>query len=254
LGEPVFAYKNVVKSNSNQTVHKTGAYQLTSRAKVNTRGIDIVRLNMLPRLPETASELIHLAKALGADPAKDVFLRSRANEKTVKSMNLAQRKVIAFATHGLVPGDLNGLTEPALAMSSHLDNKNSEDGLLTTGEIMGLKLNADWVILSACNTAVAEGEGAEALSGLCQAFFYSGARAILATSWSVESTSATALTTGLFRGQNEKTMAHKAENLRISKIRMIDELGIVNQKTNKTVAAYSHPFFWAPFILIGKGG
>lgn len=69
------------------------------------------------------------------------------------------------------------------------------------GEILGLKLNADWVVLSACNTAAADGAGAEAVSGLGRAFFYAGARALLVSNWPVETTSAKALTTNLFKRQ-----------------------------------------------------
>lgn len=81
----------------------------------------------------------------------------------------------AFATHGLVPGDLNGLTQPALALSApEVTHDPNNDGLLTMGEILGLKLNADWVVLSACNTGSGSGAGAEAVSGLGRAFFYAG--------------------------------------------------------------------------------
>ena len=80
----------------------------------------------------------------------------------------------------------------------------ADDGLLTASEIATLKLNADWVVLSACNTAAGGGEGAEALSGLARAFFYAGARALLVSHWAVYSTAATELTTKTFanaRGQ-----------------------------------------------------
>jgi len=121
------------------------------------------------------------------------------------------------------------------------------------GEVMGLGLNADWVILSACNTASSSGKGSEALSGLGQAFFYAGARSILATSWSVETTSATALTTGLFQIINENAKLSKAERLRQSKLRLIDDLGILSSNSGAIIAYYSHLLFWAPFIIVGDG-
>jgi CHAT domain-containing protein len=95
--------------------------------------------------------------------------------------------VIAFASHALVPYDLDGLDQPAIALSAPSVTGDDEDGLLTMGEIMALKLNADWVVLSACNTAAAQGAGAEAVSGLGRAFFYAGTRAILASMY-VETT------------------------------------------------------------------
>ena len=76
-----------------------------------------------------------------------------------------------FATHGLAPGELNGLTQPALALSAPDIAGVKGDGLLTMEEIFALKLNADWVVLSACNTGAATGAGAEAASGLGQRLF-----------------------------------------------------------------------------------
>ena len=99
--------------------------------------------------------------ALDADLTQDVFTGKEANEGRIKTMDLSNRKVIVFATHGLVPGDLNGLTQPALALSSPAVAGGEDDGILTMGEILGLRLDADWVVLSACNTAAAEGAGAE---------------------------------------------------------------------------------------------
>ena len=101
----------------------------------------------------------------------------------------------------LRPGDLDGLDQPALALSSPSISGDKEDGLLTMGEILRLKLNADWVVLSACNTGAAEGKGAEAVSGLGRAFFYAGTRAILVSMWPVEITSARKLTVRLFQHQ-----------------------------------------------------
>ena len=110
---------------------------------------DPKRVAQLPRLPDTADEIRSIALALRADPAQDVFLGNRATEKAVKSLDLANRKVVAFATHGLVPGDLNGLNQPALALTAPQVGDGDGDGLLTMEEILGLKLDADWVVLSA---------------------------------------------------------------------------------------------------------
>src|SRR5262249_14191767 len=155
-----------------------------------------------------------VALALHADMASAVFLGEQANEKTVKTMNLANRKVIMFATHGLVPGDLNGLTQPALALSAPAVSKSEGDGLFTIEEILGLKLDADWVVLSACNTASGAGAGAEAVSGLGRAFFYAGTRALLVSNWPVETVSARTLTTDLFRRQADNPGLARAEALR----------------------------------------
>ena len=109
-------------------------------------------------------------------------------------MDLSEYSILAFATHGLVSGELKGLAEPALVLTPPDEGSEADDGLLTASEIATLDLNADWVILSACNTAAADGTpGAEGLSGMAKAFFYAGARALLVSHWSVNSEAAVAI-------------------------------------------------------------
>jgi CHAT domain-containing protein len=167
-------------------------------------------------------------------------------------MDLSDRRVIAFATHALVPGDLDGLDQPALALCSPSVSGDGEDGLLTMEEILRLKLNADWVVLSACNTGAAEGKGAEAISGLGQAFFYAGTRAILVSMWPVETTSARKLTTGLFKYQQKEQTLSKARALQKSALDLIDGPGIKDPASGRIAASYAHPLFWAPFIVVGE--
>jgi CHAT domain-containing protein len=172
----------------------------------------------------------------------------------VRTMNLADRRVIMFATHGLVPGDLDGLNEPALALTAPQVAKVQGDGLLTVSKILGLKLNADWVVLSACNTASGNGAGAEAVSGLGLAFFYAGTRALLASNWPVETTSARMITTELFKREAATPGLPRAEALRQAMLALIDGPGLMDPATNKPVYSYAHPIFWAPFSLVGDGG
>ncbi len=218
-----------------------------------TEGDNSAQLASLPRLPDTAAEVRQVAEALKADPAHDVFLGAAANERTVRTTKLDNRRVVMFATHGLVPGDLDGLTEPALALSApsvaHVDG----NGLLTVSKILGLRLNADWVVLSACNTASGGGAGAEAVSGLGMAFFYAGSRALLVSNWPVETTSARELTIGLFKRQASNADPTRAEALRQSELALIDGPGYVDAASKKTLFSYAHPLFWAPFSLVGDG-
>jgi CHAT domain-containing protein/predicted negative regulator of RcsB-dependent stress response len=211
-------------------------------------------LDDLNRLPDTSAEIKNIAEALGADPVSDVFLGQQASEQQVKSMDLSDRRVVAFATHALVPGDLDGLDQPALALSSPSITGDNEDGLLTMGEILRLKLNADWVVLSACNTGAAEGKGAEAISGLGRAFFYAGTRAILVSMWPVETTSARELTTGLFKYQRADQNLSRARALQKSTLALIDGPGFKDPASGKIAASYAHPLFWAPFIVVGESG
>ena len=171
----------------------------------------------------------------------------------MKSLDMSNRKVIAFATHGLVPGDLDGLDQPALALCSPDVAQDNEDGLLTMGEILKLKMNADWVVLSACNSGSAGGKGTEAVSGLGRAFFYAGSRALLVTMWPVETTSAKKLTTGLFGFQKNDAALSKARALQKSALDLMENGVLKDEKSGKLVASYAHPFFWAPFIVFGDG-
>jgi CHAT domain-containing protein len=208
---------------------------------------------MLERLPDTADELTSIAEALGASPAQDVYLGPRASEKQVKSMELSDRRVVAFASHALVPYDLDGLDQPAIALSAPSVTGEEGDGLLTMAEILDLKLNADWVVLSACNTGAADGAGAEAVSGLGRAFFYAGTRALLVSMWPVETTSAKKLTTSLFRHLKDNPALTKAQAHQRAMLELIKGPGMLDED-GRTIASYAHPFFWAPFIVVGDNG
>jgi CHAT domain-containing protein/tetratricopeptide (TPR) repeat protein len=203
----------------------------------------------LPPLPDTADELRSIAQALGADPAKSLHLGKDANERKVKTTNLAGYRFVAFATHGLMADDLDGLSQPALALSAPKAAGVDGDGLLTMEEILALKLNADWVILSACNTAAGAGAGADAASGLGRAFFYAGARALLVTNWSVHSASARELVTDVFRRLSRDPKLHRSEALRQAMMALADGPGNTDGGFS-----YAHPLFWAPYTLIGDGG
>src|SRR4029077_17211380 len=188
---------------------------------------------------------------LKADLDKDVFVGAAANEHTVETMTLSDRRVIAFATHGLVPGDLNGLNQPALALSAPASGIGG-DGLLSMDEVLGLKLNADWVVLSACNTGSASGANEEAASGLGRAFFYAGSRALLVSNWPVETVSAKLLTTDIFRRQAADAKLARAEALRQS-MRHVMQNESAKDGGGKPAYTYAHPAFWAAFSLVGDG-
>jgi CHAT domain-containing protein len=225
---------------------------LKRRSSPQLEGADNADLAMLPRLPDTADELKSIALALQADPSKVLNLGKQANESAVKKMDLSGFK-IAFATHGLVPGELDGLTQPALALSAPSLSGSEGDGLLTMEEILSLKLDADWVVLSACNTGAGAGAGAEAASGLGRAFFYAGTRALLVTNWSVQSQSARDLVTDLFKRQADDPKLTRGEALRQAMMALADGKGYTDA-SGKTEFAYAHPLFWAPYTIIGDGG
>jgi CHAT domain-containing protein len=237
---------------SSENASEIRGLTIQRRAAASTRGLDSAGIGSLPRLPDTALELKSIAAALGADSSKALYLEIDANEHNVKTIDLSGFRIVAFATHGLLPGDLDGLTQPALALSAPDVAKVDGDGLLTTEEILGLKLNADWVVLSACNTAAGVREGAEAVSGLGRAFFYAGSRALLVTNWSVHSESARELVSEVFRRQRDDKNLSRSEALRQAMLRLLDDGGFV--AGGQTLFTYAHPWFWAPYSVVGDGG
>ncbi len=265
FGNPVFgparrdAASSVAASAGNLHIRERGlalwvrGVRVTDGGSLDDETIQSIGLQDLVALPDTEEEIRDIARSLKADPAASVFVGKKASESLVKSMNLADRRVIAFATHALVPGDLDGLRQPALALSAPEMTAEKEDGLLTMGEIMTLKLDADWVVLSACNTGSGDGSGAEALSGLGVAFFYAGSRALLASLWPVETTSARLLTTGVFQRQQADSRLGRARALQQSILALVSHPGLRDPRTGRIAASYAHPLFWAPFILVGEG-
>src|SRR5215470_7608876 len=250
--KPLIGFADPIFGPEAATATQRGAMKAAAR-KLNTRsfsefwqgaGVDREKLaQALPRLEDTADELKAVAQKLGA-PASDVFLRADANETTVKRVPLADYRVVYFATHGLVAGDVKGLAEPSLALTIPRQPTEIDDGLLTASEIAQLKLNADWVVLSACNTISGDKPGAEALSGLARAFFYAGARALLVSHWAVDSAAATRLTTSTFDLLKADPKLGRAEALRRAM------LAYMNDASSPTNA---YPAFWAPFEIVGEG-
>ena len=198
----------------------------------------------LPSLLDTADELKTVAAKLGA-PMSDLHLAADATETTVKRTPLADYRVVYFATHGLVAGDVEGLGEPALALT--LPRQPSDDRCTASSPQARWHCsssNADWVARSASNTAAGDKPGAEALSGLARAFFYAGARALLVSHWSVDSAAATRLTTTTFDAMKRDPNAGRAEALRRAM------LAYMNDKSDPFSA---YPGFWGPFSVIGEG-
>jgi CHAT domain-containing protein len=177
----------------------------------------------------------------------DINLGPMASETTVKQTKLDDYRVVYFATHGLVAGEVRNFAklkaEPALALTIPEKATELDDGLLTASEVAQLKLNADWVVLSACNTAAEGNPGAEALSGLARAFFYAGARSLVVSHWEVDSEATVQLMTGMFKASAEHPNLSHAEALRDSILSMIDKA-----KSEDDL----HPRIWAPFVVVGE--
>jgi CHAT domain-containing protein/Tfp pilus assembly protein PilF len=202
-------------------------------------------------LPETTDELCAVAAATGARESA-VYLGERFSEDTIKGLSanggLAQARIVHFATHGLLAGETQMMgaakAEPALILTPPQKATEANDGLLTASEIAQLRLDADWVVLSACNTAAGASNkpGAEALSGLARAFFYAGARALLVSHWAVNSEATVQLITKAFAELKADAKLGRAEALRRSMVALVGR-----------GSGYEHPANWAPFVLAGEG-
>lgn len=200
-------------------------------------------LRMLPSLPDTVAEMQAVARGLNASPAS-IRSGQAATEGALSGEALDQYRVLYFATHGLLPGELRCQTEPALVLTPPVETAPTRafDGLLEASEIAGLSLNADLVVLSACNTAAGNQLGGEAMAGLSQAFFHAGARNMLITHWQVPSAATTRLMTGVFDHLAEGSQMNAANALRAAQLDLIDD------------PRTAHPFFWGAFVLMGDGG
>jgi CHAT domain-containing protein/tetratricopeptide (TPR) repeat protein len=206
---------------------------------------DVATIRSQLPLPETADELCAVAHDLGADSG-DIHLGSRAREGDIKALSeagiLANYRIVHFATHGALAGQIGDGSEPGLLLTPPQTPSEEDDGYLSASEIVGLKLDADWVVLSACNTAAGEGQG-EALSGLGRAFFYAGARALLVSHWAVDSNATVKLITTTLRTMAADKSVGRSEALRRSMV-MLTQHGKPYE---------AHPAYWAPFVVVGEG-
>ena len=206
---------------------------------------DVEAIRKTPRLPETADELSQIGKALKAGP-DSIWLQQKATETTVKTMDLSKYQTLAFATHGMMAGEVGGVGEPGLILTPPKEGTLEDDGYLAASEIAKLRLNADWTILSACNTAAADGTpGAEGLSGLAKAFFYAGSRSLLVSHWPVASDATVPLTTKMLAEYRANPAQGKAEAHRKSMLDLMD---------TPDRPEFAHPIYWAPFVVVGEGG
>ena len=204
---------------------------------------DVDVLRRMARLPGTARELNAVRDTLGA-PADSLLLADRATEHNVRNAPLADRAIILFSTHGLTAGEAirAGLSEAGLVLTPPATASATDDGFLAASEIAALRLTADWVILSACNTATGDGIGEAGLGELARAFLFAGARNLLASHWPVSDEVAPILITRTLELEREGVPRAVAFQSAMREAR-----------TNPANPDWAHPFFWAPFVLIGDG-
>jgi CHAT domain-containing protein len=244
-----------------------------SRGAGNTRGNipDFVTdtsgfKNWLPSLPDTADELDYIADLLGADKSTSLYLREKATESEVKQLSregkLHQFRFISFATHALLPDkqnhDLPSLEESGLVLTPPERGTEEDDGYLSASEAASLDINADWVLLSACNTGTSGRNGRDSsLSELAKAFFTAGSRSVLASQWAVDSSVTRELMGSLFEKLNANRHVRRAEALRLAMqeiARQPPKCGWLCQLHWQPETQPAHPVYWAPFMVYGEGG
>jgi tetratricopeptide (TPR) repeat protein len=248
--EPMIGFGNpVFDRRLQQTASKPKVASLDRSLPAFYRGVIVDTKSLaeaLPPLPETADELLAVGKELGAKTS-DIKLGETATVTNVKHTPLDNFRVVYFATHALVAGEVEKFAkvkaEPALVLSIPENPSEEDDGLLRASDVAMLKMNADFVVLSACNTAAGDKPGAEALSGLAKAFFYAGAKSLVVSHWEVDSESTVALMTGLFDATRAYAHLSHAEALRMSMLKMIE---------NPSKAVWAQPKYWAPFVVVGE--
>jgi CHAT domain-containing protein len=205
---------------------------------------DLSALEALPRLPDTRTQVTTIAQEMGGAAAGNAAVVGDAfTKQRLAAPDVGQYRIVLLATHAFLPDSLRCLTEPAITLSVAPGAKNADSEFLRTGDIDNLKLDADLVALSACDTA---GSGAvgESLSGLARSFFRAGARGLLVTHWPVVTGASVPLMIGTFGGGKDSAQA-----LRAAQLKIIDTAG----SSQQAPIEISHPNYWAGFVLIGDG-
>jgi CHAT domain-containing protein len=188
----------------------------------------------LTRLAHSRREVTEIARRYRPEQVA-LFLGQEAKEENVKTASaLASARRIHFATHGLISERRPQYSGLVLT----LDDDPREDGLLQVYEIFNLKLQADLVVLSACQTGLGQQLKGEGIIGLTRAFMYAGAPSVVVSLWRVADASTAELMVGFY--QHLDRGADKAEALRRAKLELMKN------------PRYAHPYFWAPFVLTGE--
>lgn len=195
-----------------------------------------LRLGELAPLPHAQAEMEAVADLLGRDERATILSGAAATESAVKALNLQGVQVLLFATHGLVAGRFDGQSEPALVLTPPPAESELDDGLLTASEAAALDIGADWVILSACDTAAGGRPSAAGYTGLARGFLFAGAKRVVASHWPVRDDISARLSVGIVAASQGG--ASPAQALR--------EAVLAVKRDN------GNPALWAPFMVVAR--
>jgi CHAT domain-containing protein len=203
-------------------------------ASAPMRTDDLTGRGKLRRLVESSREASEIARLYRAEDVV-IFTRQSAVEEQVKSNEAVGRaRRLHFATHARM--DEQRPEASGLLLARQADSP--EDGVLQIAEVFKLKLQAELVVLSACETGLGRTLNGEGVIGLTRAFMSAGARSVAVSLWQVADASTAELMAGFYRRLERE--GDKAEALRRAKQELIE------------AGRYAHPYFWAPFVLSGE--
>ncbi|MBI3330438.1 MAG: CHAT domain-containing protein, partial [Nitrospinae bacterium] len=210
-------------------------------AHLRLRGMRLSRL-------EFSGEEVHRIARIWGIPLNSphINLRDRANVERARELDLSQYRILHFASHAVLGDEVRWGTQPALVLSQDSGEENN-DGLLQFADILDLKLNAELVVLSACDTALGKLREGEGIVGLTRAFLYAGTSAVVVSLWKVEDQSTSLLMERFY--QRLKQGESKAEALRQAKLEVLQ--ATIDLKAIGRRQPLAAPFYWAPFILVG---
>jgi CHAT domain-containing protein/Flp pilus assembly protein TadD len=217
-----------------------GTVTASLRSSYERGGEEFTRLNY------SAQEVEGIAVALGVPTTSDtIYLREKATKRAVRELDLTRFRILHFAAHARAGDAVGWTTQPTLVLSlAGTDEKY--DGFLQMSEILTLHLNADLVVLSACETAKGKMFRGDGIVGLTSAFLYAGSRSVVASLWAVNDQSTSVFMESFYR--NLKEGVSKAEALRRARLQLMQATGDLEG----TKVSYAAPYYWAPFILVGS--
>jgi len=244
---PLLAFANpafgTTSPGSERGLPSYGQLQLAAvRSVVRGNEPSAVSDALFPPLPGTQTEADAVRSALEA-PSESLIVGDAATRERLLSLNKMNRlkayQYLLFATHAVLPSEIKGLTQPAIVLA----HPERGDGLLTMADVFGLSLDADFVMLSACDTGVQTADSSgEGISGFTRAFLYAGTPAISVTLWEVDDAAAPQITPPFFAGMHAGKLT-PAESLRQAKLAML----------TSPEARFRHPYAWAPGVIFGDG-
>jgi CHAT domain-containing protein len=220
--------------------------QLTASFPPDQCGHDLAGLEHLPLLPGTKLEITYVANSVFHAPAEDVVLGDQFTKARLLGTDLRRFRIVHLATHGLLPTDLACRPDSTIVVSPDPAAARADSAFVGSADVLSLRLDANLVLLSACNTGSGGQNTGDSLSALARSFFFAGARGLLVTHWDLSEQSApllVAFTLSSHEGDTSGAL-QRAKQLLVH---------TVPARFGAGGKFYTHPYAWAAFVLVGDG-